>query len=100
MKINLWLSVLTVCVLAFAANSQTKQPRTVREFFSLLPQKYFTLEGCADNPTKPNCDRARRQYIETFLETEDTANGYWKSGCDGAQSCLVLTLFKRPDATY
>lgn len=81
------------------AASQTRQPRTVREFFNLLPQKYFTLEGCAPAKDK-NCDRARSEYVKNFLEIEDAPNGYWKSGCDGAQSCLTLALFKRPDATY
>lgn len=76
------------------------QPRTVREFFALLPQKYFTLEGCVDNPTKRNCDRARAEYLKTFLEVEDTANGYMRGGCDGAQSCFHMALFKRPDGTY
>ena len=79
--------------------SQTKQPRTVRDFFNLLPQKYFLLEGCEPAKDK-NCERARSEYVKTFLETEDTANGFWKSGCDGAQSCLTLALFKRPDTTY
>ena len=79
--------------------SQTGQPRTVRDFFNLLPQKYFTLEGCEPAKDK-NCDQARREYVKTFLEVEDTKNGYWKSGCDGAQSCLTMALFKRPDATY
>ncbi|MEK7724041.1 MAG: hypothetical protein AAB336_06825 [Acidobacteriota bacterium] len=81
------------------AESQTSQPKTVREFFNLLPQKYFTLEGCEPNKDK-NCDKARKEYIKTFLEIEDNKNGYWKSGCDGAQSCLTMALFKRPDATY
>jgi hypothetical protein len=78
---------------------QTEQPRTVRDFFNLLPQKYFTLEGCEPAKDK-NCERAHREYVKTFLEVEDTKNGYWKSGCDGAQSCLTMALFKRPDATY
>lgn len=81
------------------ANEQTKEPRSVRDFFNLLPQKYFTLEGCEPAKDK-NCERARREYIKTFLEVEDTKNGYWKSGCDGAQSCLTMALFKRPDASY
>lgn len=79
--------------------SQTGQPRTVRDFFNLLPQKYFTLEGCEPAKDK-NCEKARREYVKTFLEVEDAKNGYWKSGCDGAQSCLTMALFKRPDATY
>jgi hypothetical protein len=38
--------------------------------------------------------------VNSFLEVEDTANGYWKSGCDGGQSCLTMALFKRPNGTY
>lgn len=78
---------------------QTNQPKTVREFFNLLPQKYFRLEGC-EPKTDKNCEKARKEYIKTFLEIEDNKNGYWKSGCDGAQSCLTMAIFKRPDATY
>src|SRR5687768_13263611 len=64
-------------------STQTKQPKTLREFFALLPPKYFTLEGCEPSKDK-NCDKARAEYIKTFLEVEDTKNGFWKSGCDGA----------------
>jgi hypothetical protein len=81
------------------AASQTKEPRAVRDFFNLLPQKYFTLEGCEPARDK-NCERARRDYVKSYLEVEDAANGYWKSSCDGAQSCLRMALFKRPDNTY
>lgn len=95
------LAVLFIfLLLPLSIFSQAKQPRTVRDFFNLLPQKYFPLEGCADDPTERNCERARREYIKTFLKVEDTANGYWESGCDGAQSCLTMALFKRPDGTY
>ena len=100
MKIKLLLTAFLFGILAFATNAQTKQPRTVREFFNLLPQRYFALEGCVDNPTKANCDKARKEYVQNYLEVEDTANGYWKSGCDGAQSCLTMALFKRPNGTY
>jgi len=100
MKIKILFLMFVICLFAFAASAQINQPRTVREFFNLLPQRYFALEGCSDNPTKANCDRARRRYVESFLETEDTANGYWKSGCDGAQTCLTMALFKRLNGTY
>ncbi len=79
--------------------AQINQPRTVRDFFNLLPQKYFTLEGC-EPKTDKNCEKARKEYIKNFLEIEDTKNGYWKSGCDGGQSCLTMALFKRPETTY
>jgi hypothetical protein len=81
-------------------SAPTRQPKTVREFFVLLPQKYFALEGCVANPTKKNCDRARAEYLKNYLEVEDTANGYMKGGCDGGQSCFHMALFKRPDSTY
>ncbi|HVE56350.1 MAG TPA: hypothetical protein VNB22_05935 [Pyrinomonadaceae bacterium] len=99
MKINFLFPALLICLFVFSANAQTKQPRTVRDFFNLLPQKYFTLEGCMASSDK-NCNKARREYIDSFLEIEDTPNGYWKSGCDGAQSCLTMALFKRPNAAY
>ena len=83
-----------------SSGTQTSHPKTVGEFFALLPQKYFPLEGCADNPTKNNCDRARAEYLKTYLEVEDNTNGYMKGGCDGAQSCFHLALFKRPGGTY
>ena len=82
------------------SRARTRQPKTVREFFALLPQNYFTLEGCVDKPTKSNCDRARSEYLKAFLEVEDAANGYMRGGCDGAQSCFHMALFKRPDGTY
>ena len=47
-----------------------------------------------------NCRKARAEYLKSFLEVEDTANGYLKASCDGAQSCLTMALFKRPNATY
>jgi hypothetical protein len=80
-------------------DSTAKQPKTLREYFILLPQKYFLLEGCEPARDK-NCERARADYVKNFLEVEDAANGYWRSGCDGAQSCLRMALFKRPDAGY
>lgn len=99
MRIKSLFLTFFVCLFAFSANAQTNQPKTVRDFFNLLPQKYFTLEGCQPSSDK-NCNKARREYIDSFLEIEDTANGYWKSGCDGAQSCLTMALFKRPNAAY
>jgi hypothetical protein len=82
------------------SSARIGQPKTVREFFELLPQKYFTLEGCVDNPTKNNCDRARAAYLKRYLEVEDTANGYMRGGCDGAQGCFHMALFKRPGGAY
>ena len=83
-----------------SSSARTRQPRTVREYFVLLPQKYFTLEGCVDNPTRDNCDRARAEYLKNFLEVEDTTNGYMRGGCDGAQRCFHMALFRRPGGAH
>lgn len=74
-------------------------PTTIRDFFALLPEKYFVLEGC-DRETDKDCTKARAEYLKTFTEVEDVKNGYFKGGCDGAQSCIEMTIFKRPDDTY
>lgn len=75
------------------------KPGNVREFFMALPVKYFPLEGCEPAKDK-GCVKAKAEYLKTFLETEDTANGYLKAGCDGAQSCLEMAIFKKPDGSY
>jgi hypothetical protein len=82
-----------------SGGSRDTQPRTVRDFFMLLPEKYFVLEGC-DKSKDKDCRKARLDYLKTFAEVEDTGNGYLKGGCDGAQSCMEMALFKRPDGTY
>ncbi len=99
-KFGLYIfSALALAFFVGNASAQIKNPKTVRDFFTLLPQKYFTLEGCLPAKEK-NCAKARAEYLKTFTEVEDTANGYFKGGCDGAQSCLEMALFKRSDNSY
>lgn len=75
------------------------QPRTIRDFFNLLPYKYFTLEGC-DRETDKDCRKARTEYVKNFTLVEDIPNGYFKGACDGAQACIEMAIFKRPDGAY
>ena len=77
---------------------QADAPKTVRDFFMLLPEKYFTLEGC-DREKDKDCRKAREEYLKTFGEV-DIANGYIKGGCDGGQACIEMAIFKRPDGSY
>jgi hypothetical protein len=81
------------------AGGKSDEPRTVRDYFMRLPEKYFVLEGC-DHAKDKDCQQAKTEYLRTFVEAEDTGNGYLKAGCDGAQSCLEMALFKRPNGTY
>lgn len=89
----------TESVKSESTENQTIKPKTIRDFFMLLPEKYFTLESC-DHKKDKDCKQARIDYLKNFAEIEDTKNGYLKGGCDGAQSCLEMTIFKRPDKTY
>ncbi|MCO6511240.1 MAG: hypothetical protein J5I65_10660 [Aridibacter famidurans] len=75
------------------------EPKTVREFFMAFTQDVFFLEGC-DESKDPGCRNAKKKYLETYLEVEDTKNGYLSAGADGAQAALVMTLFKRPSGKY
>ena len=74
-------------------------PKTVRDFFMLLPEKYFTLEGC-ERETDKGCKKAREDYLKAFGEVVDVQNGYIKGGCDGGQACIDMAIFKRPDGSY
>lgn len=76
-----------------------KEPGTVLEFFELLTDEYFLLEGC-DRSTDKGCRNARREYLKTFTEVMDIRNGYFKGGCDGAQACIEMTIFRRPNGRY
>ncbi|MBX3244844.1 MAG: hypothetical protein KF685_10345 [Acidobacteria bacterium] len=74
-------------------------PKTIREHFMALPEKYFYAESC-DKAKDKDCKQAKRDYLKTFLEVEDIKNGYLKAGCDGGQSCIEMTIFRKPDNTY
>ena len=88
--ISLTFFVLAVCFFLQAAPAQTKSPKTARDFFMLLPDKYFRLEQ----------PLTKTEYLERFLTVDDTINGYLEGSGDGAQGGLVMALFKRPDGNY
>ena len=74
-------------------------PKTVREFFMALPDKYFTVGGCQPAKDK-GCAKAKEDYLRNSLQAEDSANGYLKAGCDGGLECVEMALFRKPDGTY
>jgi hypothetical protein len=79
-------------------NSMTGQPKTVREFFMLLPNDYFALEMWDGNPK--NYQAAKREYLNRFIKVEDNQNGYLEGDGDGAQGGLKMALFKRPNGEF
>jgi hypothetical protein len=71
--------------------TEKDMPKTVRDFFMLLPEKYFAIECCQGD---------KNEYLKQYLTVEDTKNGYMDGGGDAAQSTFRLALFRRPDGTY
>jgi hypothetical protein len=100
MKFRKILILLFVAILAGSAVGQARNPKTPREFFWLMPQEYFILEGLKDRYSKEDLARERKEYLESFLEIEDTKNGFMQCGGDGSQERFKMALFKKPDATY
>jgi len=90
--------ILTVSVFLFvtAGYAQSKQPKTVRDFFMVLPDKYFGIECCSFVPKS----KQKTEYLKRYLKSEDTANGYMSGYGDAAQDGFVMALFKRQDGTY
>jgi hypothetical protein len=91
--------VFAVALFGISVSAQTKQPKTVRDFFNLLPQKYFEI-GCCGVHDEPDSVKAHTKYLETFLRVEDAANGYLEGGGEAGQSSIIMALFKRPNGTY
>lgn len=102
MKVKyLWkfFTIVTVLIAFQNLPAQSKQPKTVREYFMLLPQKYFAVESCNTNVVK-NCEPYKIEYLKTFLKVEDTKNGYMEGDGDGAQEHFKMALFKRPNGSH
>ena len=85
--VHLW-----IILLCLSASAQTKQPKTARDFFMLLPDKYFGVLCCADD--------TKESYLKQFLDVEDTANGYLSGNAEGGQGGFKMALFKRPNGNY
>ncbi|HEX8246691.1 MAG TPA: hypothetical protein VF599_00785 [Pyrinomonadaceae bacterium] len=98
MKTKFLLSALLICLSGFGlqAAAQTKQPKTVRDFFMLLPARYFSLDCCIGKDLR----RSKQEYLERYLNVEDAANGYMSGAGDAAQDGFAMALFKRANGTY
>jgi len=94
---HVWLRFLILIGLpASAMFAQTKPPqppapRTVLDYYALLPDRYFEAN--------------REQRMHWMLEVErgaivDIKNGYLFAPGDGAQTDIYVCLFKRSDGRY
>ncbi len=49
------------------ANGQTKTPKTMREYFKLIPSEYFSVFCCEEN---------KKAFIKKYVTAEDDKNGF------------------------
>ena len=81
---NLLLAVFLVQSISAA---QSPPPRTVLDYYLLLPEKYF--EANREQRVKWMLDPGRGAVV-------DIKNGYIYAAGDGAQTSIYVCLFKRP----
>lgn len=89
--------LIIVAIIALGASgafAQSKTPKTPRDYFMQLPDKYFDLDCCMSEKNP------KAVYLKRYLNVEDNANGYISGHADAAQEGFALTLFKRPNGTY
>lgn len=91
----IWLT-FAIVLLPLATLAQSKTPKTVRDFFLALPDRYFSLDCCMTMPKA----KQKPEYLKRYLKVEDTANGYMSGYGDAAQEGFVMALFKRPNGSY
>ena len=96
MSKKILLITFAILISAVCASAQSKQPKTVRDFFLALPDKYFSLDCCMSLPKA----KQKPEYLKRYLKVEDTENGYLSGYGDAAQEGFVMALFKRPNGTY
>jgi hypothetical protein len=82
-------------VLAASGIAQTKTPKTVRDYFRLVPSEYFSIACCDENVD---------EFAKKYVSVEDNKNGYMKGEDteeDPKYSGFVLKVFSSPNGkTY
>ena len=87
----LLILTLVACFEAAVSRSQSVQPKTVLQFYSLLPDKYFEAD--------------HEQRMTWMLDPKrgavvDLKRGYLYAPGDGAQSDIYVCLFRRGNGSY
>ncbi len=92
--IKIWLSVFIVLTFAFAVAAQSSLPKTVTDFFYLLPEKFFAPSEFT--PGKPTL----RAYRKSAIKTEDVKNGFLKIEEPFAEGWAEVAIFKKTNGKY
>ena len=84
---KLLLTLLAVFLFQSISAAQSSPPKTVLDYYLLLPEKYF--EANKEQRVKWMLDPGRGAVV-------DIKNGYIYAAGDGAQTSIYVCLFKRP----
>jgi hypothetical protein len=87
MRKSLYFLIALVVVFPPFSAAQSSTPRTVMDYYLLLPEKYF--EADKEQRVKWMLDPKRGAVV-------DIKNGYIYAPGDGAQTSIYVCLFKRP----
>lgn len=94
MKRNFLFLILTILLCAISSNAQKREPKTVRDFFKLIPSEYFNIVCCDGNAD---------EFIKKHVTVEDAANGYMKGADldnDPKYGGFEMALFKHPQGRH
>lgn len=89
--ISVFLLAILMIPFRHPGNAQTLPPHTVFDYYQLLPDSYF--EANKEERVKWMLDPDRGAVI-------DVKNRYIYAPGDGAQSSIIVRLFKRRDGRY
>jgi len=84
------IALLTVVLIQSISAAQSSGPKTVLDYYLLLPEKYF--EASKEQRIKWMLDGGRGAIV-------DIKNGYIYAPGDGAQTSIYVSLFKRPQSS-
>lgn len=79
--------MLAVLLFQSISAAQSSSPKTVSDYYLLLPEKYF--EANKEQRVKWMLDASRGAVV-------DIQNGYIYAAGDGAQTSIYICVFKRP----
>ena len=72
-----------------------KEPQTVKDFYYLLPEKYFPQPDFDDGPKL-----SQRAFRKSIIETEDIKNGYLSIMGGFKEGWVEVAIFKKTNGKY
>ncbi|MEP6923673.1 MAG: hypothetical protein ABI954_04340, partial [Pyrinomonadaceae bacterium] len=87
-KLKTFVLIAILLLLAIGVEAQTKQAKTARDFFMLVPSEFYTFQCCSDN---------KKEYLKQYVSSE---NINFLEGTDEGVNEFTLAVYGRPNGTY